>query len=253
MPDISFLKRLHNNSVNFWPAKNYYFLNGWLLRFNEGVTGRANSVHTSNYFGSDLDQDLSIVEDAYRSVGLPSKFMVYDFSEPDRLGDRLVERGYIKAVDRITDVMGIPLTNLELEAGSPQKSYVIKKYKIQPNAWERIIANTPKNRKVISHIFNRVKIPKRFLVAEDGRKEVGTLFVATDPSKTLYIAELYVSKDHRRKGVARRLMIEGLRWGQKQGAEIAWLQVLKTNKKAKRLYESMGFQEWYSYAYFSKE
>jgi len=36
------IKRFQEFLMNSWPASDYYFLNGWILRFNDGVTSRSN-------------------------------------------------------------------------------------------------------------------------------------------------------------------------------------------------------------------
>jgi hypothetical protein len=39
--EVIFVQEIANNC---WPAKEYFFLNGWILRFTDGATSRANSV-----------------------------------------------------------------------------------------------------------------------------------------------------------------------------------------------------------------
>ena len=82
--------------MNSWPAKHYYFLNGWILRFTEGVTSRANSVFPIQYTGTQktLDHDIDLVEKAYKAFNLQPVFTMPDFHEPKNLKDKLLERGY---------------------------------------------------------------------------------------------------------------------------------------------------------------
>ena len=70
--------------MNSWPAKYNFFLNGWILRFNEGVTSRANSVFPISYTGTQkkLDSDIDIVEKAYDAYKLPAVYTMHEFYEP---------------------------------------------------------------------------------------------------------------------------------------------------------------------------
>jgi ribosomal-protein-alanine N-acetyltransferase len=59
----------------------------------------------------------------------------------------------------------------------------------------------------------------------------------------MHILNLAVHPAQRRKGIARRLLSEGLAQARTQGAEIAWLEVRPSNTAARALYESFGFKE----------
>jgi len=59
----------------------------------------------------------------------------------------------------------------------------------------------------------------------------------------MHILNLAVHPAQRRRGVARRLLSEGLAQARSLGAEIAWLEVRPSNTAALALYESFGFKE----------
>jgi ribosomal-protein-alanine N-acetyltransferase len=59
----------------------------------------------------------------------------------------------------------------------------------------------------------------------------------------MHILNLAVAPEHRRRGIARRLLAEGLAQARELGAEIAWLEVRPSNTPARALYASFGFQE----------
>lgn len=56
-----------------------------------------------------------------------------------------------------------------------------------------------------------------------------------------HIANLAVSPDFRRRGVARALVEHALDWAKAEGAEQALLEVRASNEAAQRLYRSLGF------------
>ena len=57
------------------------------------------------------------------------------------------------------------------------------------------------------------------------------------------ILNLAVHPEHRRRGLARRLLAEGLAQARTSGAELAWLEVRTSNLAAQALYASFGFKE----------
>jgi len=59
----------------------------------------------------------------------------------------------------------------------------------------------------------------------------------------MHILNLAVHPDHRRRGIARRLLTEALSRGRSLGAQEAWLEVRPSNSPARALYESFGFEE----------
>jgi ribosomal-protein-alanine N-acetyltransferase len=59
----------------------------------------------------------------------------------------------------------------------------------------------------------------------------------------MHILNLAVHPNHRRRGIARRLLAEGLAQARELGAELAWLEVRTSNLAAQALYESFGFRE----------
>ncbi len=59
----------------------------------------------------------------------------------------------------------------------------------------------------------------------------------------MHILNLAVHPRHRRRGIARRLLTEGLNQARSLGAAVAWLEVRPSNSPALNLYASLGFQE----------
>ena len=59
----------------------------------------------------------------------------------------------------------------------------------------------------------------------------------------MHILNLAVHPEHRRRGLARQLLAEGLAQARTLGAELAWLEVRTSNLAARSLYESFGFRE----------
>ena len=59
----------------------------------------------------------------------------------------------------------------------------------------------------------------------------------------MHILNLAVHPEHRRQGIARRLLAEGLAQARELGAALAWLEVRPSNLPGRALYASLGFKE----------
>ena len=62
-------------------------------------------------------------------------------------------------------------------------------------------------------------------------------------AEEMHILNLAVHPQHRRRGIARRLLAGALRQARSLGAQEAWLEVRPSNTPARALYESFGFAE----------
>src|SRR5215831_15719345 len=85
--------RVEETCLNAWPALRQVLLNGWVLRFSEGLTRRANSVNPLRGIretGSDL---IAACEVFYRRRGLPAIFRMPSIIDRD-LEERLDALGY---------------------------------------------------------------------------------------------------------------------------------------------------------------
>ena len=63
-----------------------------------------------------------------------------------------------------------------------------------------------------------------------------------DKPSEIYIDNLAVSEEHRRKGVATKMLREIFKIGASKGCRQVWLATEPENEKAKRLYQSLSLQ-----------
>src|SRR5690348_9296039 len=90
MADLELEWRVEEACLNAWPALREVLLDGWLLRFSEGLTRRANSA---NPLRPVSHVDLQTCEALYRRSGLPTIFRVLSLLDPS-VEERLAEAGY---------------------------------------------------------------------------------------------------------------------------------------------------------------
>jgi RimJ/RimL family protein N-acetyltransferase len=239
--------------LNSWPAKHYYFLNGWILRFTDGITSRANSVFPIRYTGTDgsLDNDLDIVEKAYRSYNLPPVFTMHEYYEPNNLKDKLLERGY-QTYDH-TIALGIQIDDIQSTTMKNDFKYFIFNLRVKeiPEFLARFSKRNENEQNTIQEINQRILIPKKcYMLTKYQNEVIGTLFAALVPQGYLYVGDIFIHPDFRRQGVATSMLIK-LRneWTLSKKVNLIWLQVEKVNTKALDLYHKLGMTKLYDYYY----
>jgi len=206
------VKQLQEILMNSWPAKHYYFLNGWILRFNEGITARSNSVLPLNYNGDKdtLKNDIKLAENAYNSYNLPTIFTMHDFFEPSDLKDRLIQRDY-QQLGCITNTMVATIPQLKI--GKINDNYKYNYYFNRIKEFSDFLAIFSKRdheaQQNLIELTSRIIIPEKcFIVVRDKNKIIGTLMSVLDPREFLYIADVLVHPDYRRNGVATSLFFK---------------------------------------------
>src|SRR5438309_5854038 len=93
MPDlvpVSLIRAVEERAANAWPAEVVQELDGWRLRYAEGVTRRANSVWP-NRAGDrhSLEERLSLAEEFYHRRNQPTRFHICPAAQPSNLDAHL--------------------------------------------------------------------------------------------------------------------------------------------------------------------
>ncbi|MFX0122022.1 MAG: GNAT family N-acetyltransferase [Candidatus Hodarchaeota archaeon] len=239
---------------NCWPAKEYFFLNGWILRFTDGATSRANSVLPLYYFGTNLEEDIRLVEKTYQIHNLQPKFMLHDFYVPSELKLRLMELNY--QADPIVDIMGNEIDNLHQISSSKEYDYInsTDRTKEWSEAFTRLATNRSKEElRGILRIMDRLIFPKKeYFAALKANKIVGIVLGVVE-RRYLGIMDLIVDPNHRRRGIATSLLNMAVEWAREYGCNHIFLQVVRENHNAVSLYRKLNFKRLYSYFYMTKE
>ena len=251
MRSAEFIQKIQEKSTNVWPAKKNYFFNGWIIRLNRGTTYRANSVLPLNYWGNNIEDDITKVEKIYHQFDQPSKFQLHDSCYPSSLEMKLKNRNY--EIVMPTAVMGSSLSDLDKITG--KNDITIKSTPVREFFWFNTLESlsptrTPTKMVIIGEIMDRIQVPqKRFFYANSEEKIIGVMFAVVD-SKYLCVMNLAVNPKYRRLGVASSIVDASLKWGLEVGAKNIFLQVEHDNKPAIELYTKLGLKHCYDYRYY---
>jgi len=243
------IRNFEEISNNAWPALQILHYDGWILRFANGVTKRSNSV--SMLYPSRLGAEMKIdfCEKLYTSLEIPPCFKITTVADPGNMDKLLENRGYFihsfisfQTCD-ISNLPDNPLRNITLE--TTLRPLWMENF-IRMNGYD------PGRKSTYLAIMKQLLLPKCLVSIERDGQIIGVgLGVAEGSFVGLF--DIVVDPLYRNTGLGYLIVENILRWGRKQGAVTAYLQVLTDNTPAIRLYEKMGFREIYQYWYRMKK
>jgi GNAT superfamily N-acetyltransferase len=242
MPTFSPLQ-LEELSLNAWPALQTLLLDGWVLRFAGGYTRRANSVNPLYASSLPVDEKIALCEQHYQAQGLPAVFKLTPQAQPSALDADLDRHGY--RLEARTSVQTLDLHSARYSA--PATFSVT-----ETEAWFSAFCSlscTPAGQLAPMRQLLNLILPSHAFgwLQMDGQPVACGLSVTQAQSIGCY--DIVVAKAQRGKGYGRQIMAGLLAYGQQQGAQQAYLQVMLNNEPALGLYAGLGFQEAYQYWY----
>ena len=121
------IRVIEDTPVNAWPALQTLLLDGWVVRFANGYTPRANSWIRCIASEQDTDAKLRACEQLYHWRGLKVVFKMTAASQPDGLDAFLAAQGY--EIDAPTSVQ---LMELARSAGDIIDGDVRRRSSVSP-------------------------------------------------------------------------------------------------------------------------
>ena len=258
-------------SLNAWPSLKMELYDGWLIRFSHNYTYRTNSVEQVGLSTIPVEEKIAYCEEIYRTLGTPAHFKINPLLDP-AFEELLAEKGY--EVRHVTEVMTAQAENFHLypelsrnfefdnRSGLPSvvrypQDVTVLLSPVITDEWIQGVFHLngtcdPTLRRIVPSMFKA--IPKKTIAASvevDGRMVASGLGIRDRDYIGLYA--IYVSPSCRRRHYARAVCSSILREARLQGATKAYLQVVQGNQNAKALYTSLGFEDFYTYWFRSKE
>ncbi len=243
--------RVEEAGLNALPALRQVLLDGWLLRFADGCTRRANSVNPvwPGWHG-DMDARIRRCASLYVAQGLPCLFRLCSFQAPD-LGAVLDAHGYAPPEGETRVLFrpgpagpGLNAPGIELTEGEPGAEWL--------EAQARITGEAPRVARACGQMLAALAVPAAFgSIRLDGAgTPLASLAYAAVHDGLACVNMVATDATARRRGLSRRVLLRLLDWAHGAGAEAACLQVAADNVAAIALYEGLGFQtELYRYHY----
>lgn len=237
---------LEERSMRALPALVTRAYDGWILRFGEGYTRRANSVYPLYPSSLPLEDKLAQIEGFYRKVRLPVCFKLTPQSPDGRLEALLDSTGY-----ELSPPTHVQICDLEHFA-SPEPDAALLIYPRFSSEWFAAYARLSQieeaKRSSAERIIRSI-IPRTGygMIVEQGAPVA--LGLAVVDEEWVGIFDVVVHPQARRRGLGTRIVHGLLAWAQAQNAQRAYLQVFSENSAALALYHGLGFRDVYSYWY----
>lgn len=244
---ISLIEEL---AANAWRPEIEQSLDGWRLRYNQGVNRRCNSVWPNQLGGNiDLEERLDLVEAFFRRWQIRPRYQLCPAAQPSNLAEILAKRGYTDDAHTAVQTAHIKTIRRTTYANPEYQVEIAPKFN-QP--WFDLYTHTEgldelgadTRRGTLARIgpktgFAILRIDGEPAAVGMGvleRDWVGVFCMATHPSC-------------RRQGAASSLLNALASWGKEQGANEMYLQVMDNNPPALALYARAGFEKLYQYYY----
>ena len=236
---------LESAGFNAWPAFQQLLMAGWLIRFAEGYTKRANSANFLYPTTTAAGQLVSCCEQLFAARNLPPTFRLVDRPETHPI-DRLLEERDYQAIDPSV-VLQCPIARLQLPS-DPSNAFTV----FSLDAWMPIHSTASRTGGRVQDIHRRmlaqVALPRVLgAIVADGRPVACGMGVIDRGLFGLF--DLVTDPAHRRRGYGSRLIAGLIGWARDHRATTCYLQVVQHNQPARALYQKLGFREAYRYWY----
>jgi hypothetical protein len=237
-------RRIEEASLNNWPALQQMLFDGWIIRFAEGYTKRANSV--TPIYTSFLPAQEKIVtcETFYQKMQLPTIFRLLSFSSTTHDLDSLLAQREYRRIDHTL------ILSTELASGPTTQDAAL--HNVPLAEWLSLFCQF-KQAPVEQHqhhheMLKRIVLdPLCAVLLKNGLPVACGLGVQENDVFGLF--DIVTDPEQRNKGYGTQLVAAMLNQARQNGARHAYLQVVNTNQIAHHLYTKLGFHELYHYWY----
>jgi N-acetylglutamate synthase len=250
MIDRTLIRTIEEAAFGAWPALAQVFDDGWVLRFADGHTKRANSVNATYPSFGEVEAKIDRAEAWFGGRGLPTIFRVTPLAEPADLDARLAVRGY--EAFETSRALYNPDLGAIVPAGLPDG--VTLRLDASPSeGWlEAYLALSPLDAvktAVLKRMLDLI-VPSACFgwLHEDGRPLAAAITVVQGGLMGTY--DVVTAPAARRRGLMRSLLGHLTAWARREAGAVAGeIFVVATNAPAGALYEGLGYRELYRYHY----
>lgn len=242
------IRLIEELSFNAWVALQTMTYDGWIIRFSNGYTKRANSVNPIYHSTEDLATKILYCEDIFRDRNLKPVFKLTESSNPGNLDVVLEHRGYA-AIDQSS------VRLLNLSKSRIPSIHTVRISESLNDEWLNLfcmLSNQHEAKATMKQMLSMI-VPKTcFISLYDGKSAVACGLGVLERGY-LGIYDIVTNAWHRTRGYGEQLMLNLIKWGKENGAQYSYLQVMDNNEPALRLYSKLGYQERYRYWYRASE
>ncbi len=241
----NYIKFVEELSFNAWPSYKTELYDDWLIGYSDFYTHRTNCVNIIGASRLPLQDKVAYCEANYRRLHTPSIFKINPVFH-SQLNQYLHSQGY--EVEHETDTYGIDLNELQ---PSVDPTFTVELSNEVSATWITNLfrlnkTTNPSHLSIVPKMYEA--IPRDVVSAcirHDGVIIATGLGIMERDHIGIYA--IYVDENWRGKGVAKTICSSLLLEAKIRGLHRGYLQVVKGNDIAKRVYEALGFHYLYTY------
>lgn len=225
-----------------WTALEQFDYEGWVLRFANGATKRANSVNVIAPYTGSLPEMISHCESCFAARSQPTIFRLLSFVDHAQLDSALADAEY-RFVDPSLVLYQTLQTNWD---------QAIHPTSLDRESWLKAYCDISgmklTNQKAYAEILTRIPSTSLFAILKERDQPVACgLGVVHDGYFGIF--DLVTREQVRNKGYGTHLVRQMISWARCAGVQHFYLQVAAHNAPAIRLYEKLGYRYLYHYWY----
>jgi N-acetylglutamate synthase len=241
------IQTIEELSFNAWPSLQTILFDGWVIRFANGFTKRANSINPVYGSTFDVEKKIDYCEELFLHKNLPVVFKITPKVYPDDLDHILEKRGY--QIESRTSLQMLDMVDYS----------IVKNVELNETSTEEWISGfctanniAEENKNTIRQMLQNIVPQKCFSMIR--RNEQGIAFgMGVLQNEYIGFYDIVTNASFRNQGIGKQLMFALLGWGKQNHAKQAYLQVMLNNAPALHLYTQLGFHEVYQYWYRIKK
>jgi GNAT superfamily N-acetyltransferase len=240
------MRQLEELAANAWPGLRCALVDGWIARFANAYTRRANSVLPLAAGNCNLADRITRCEELYQMEGQDPIFKIYPEAQPEDLDAELARRGYARQAS--SKMMA--LDALDLGRPAATKGWKVCISPSLTSGWSHFHAVSsgldPRKAAAAKGILEAIVPERRFLMIEGSDAPAACALIVLE-NGWAGIFDVMVRKEWRGHGLGRAIMRAALAEAASTGARHSYLQVLDDNPVAVNLYRNIGYRSLYPY------
>jgi N-acetylglutamate synthase len=238
------IRTVEELSMNAWPSLQTLLYDGWVLRFADGYTKRANSVHPLYSSSLNVEEKVQACEEIYQGKELDVVFKLTPSAQPENLEQVLAAKGY--KADSHTSVQVLELDGVD--KAPAQTALLTEDLHEWLPAYCRLSNIGGRRELTLEQLLHNV-VPVLCLASIRYQGQIVACGMGVLQDRFVGLFDIVTDANFRGRGFGKQLMLNILAWGKRNGAHTAYLQVMLSNEPALRLYSGLGFKEIYTYCY----
>ncbi len=239
------IRTIEEISLNAWPSLQQILDDGWILRFANGHTKRANSVNPIYPGTQNVCEKVKRCEQIYLNKNLKPIFRITPLAYPENLDKILADAGFEKK--GVSSVQIKDLVSFQTQSTSSAQIWTELSQEWLDNLVHLGVIPAHEWDSLVEILLNIASEKCFALLLKDN--QVVSCGLGVLERQYIGIFEIVTARNKRRRGFGKEVMLNILDWGKKKGATTAYLQVEINNDPALNLYSQLRFEEIYQYFY----